>query len=70
MCNEFYPEDNYLKYLFILIPIFSAIRLAKFNVDTEQSKEFKGLATPASTILVLGLFMILKEMLSRQVLNM
>lgn len=45
----------------LLITLFSALRLAKFNVDTEQSKEFKGLATPASTIFVIGLFMILKD---------
>jgi CDP-diacylglycerol--serine O-phosphatidyltransferase len=56
MCNEFYPEDNYLKYLFILIPIFSAIRLAKFNVDKEQTTYFKGLATPANAIFWVSMF--------------
>ncbi len=38
-----------------LITIFSAIRLAKFNVDERQTKGFLGLATPASTALVLGM---------------
>lgn len=45
----------------LIITLFSALRLAKFNVDTEQSKEFKGLATPASTIFVIGLFMVLQD---------
>lgn len=41
-----------------LITLFSALRLAKFNVDTEQSTYFKGLATPANTILIFSLFWI------------
>lgn len=41
-----------------LIILFSALRLAKFNVDTEQSTYFKGLATPANTILIFSLFWI------------
>ena len=32
------------------------LRLAKFNISTDQTTEFKGLATPASTIFVMGLF--------------
>lgn len=40
------------------ITLFSALRLAKFNVDTEQSTYFKGLATPANTILIFSLFWI------------
>lgn len=41
-----------------LITLFSALRLAKFNVDTGQSTYFKGLATPANTILIFSLLMI------------
>ncbi|MDX9705660.1 MAG: CDP-alcohol phosphatidyltransferase family protein [Weeksellaceae bacterium] len=41
-----------------LITLFSALRLAKFNVDTEQSAYFKGLATPANTIFIFSLFWI------------
>jgi CDP-diacylglycerol--serine O-phosphatidyltransferase len=33
-----------------LIPIFAALRLAKFNVDTRQSESFIGLAVPANAI--------------------
>lgn len=46
--------QDYLKYLSVLIPVFSAYRLAKFNVDTEQTTFFKGLATPANAIFWCG----------------
>jgi CDP-diacylglycerol--serine O-phosphatidyltransferase len=38
-----------------LITLFAALRLAKFNLDTRQSENFHGLATPAATIFVVGL---------------
>jgi len=34
----------------LLIPVFSGLRLAKFNVDTRQSESFIGLPTPANAI--------------------
>ena len=37
----------WLHYLVLFIPILSAIRLAKFNIDTRQTKSFIGLAVPA-----------------------
>jgi CDP-diacylglycerol--serine O-phosphatidyltransferase len=37
----------WLHYSAFLIPIFSAIRLAKFNIDTRQTTSFIGLAVPA-----------------------
>jgi CDP-diacylglycerol---serine O-phosphatidyltransferase len=40
-----------------LITVFSALRLAIFNLDTRQSDTFIGLATPASTMLVMGTWM-------------
>ena len=36
--------------LALLIPIFSAYRLANFNIDTKQEKSFIGLPTPALAI--------------------
>ena len=39
----------------ILIPIFSAIRLAIFNIDTSQANSFKGLPTPANAIMLTSL---------------
>ncbi|MEN8119907.1 MAG: CDP-alcohol phosphatidyltransferase family protein [Bacteroidota bacterium] len=35
-----------------LIAIFSAIRLAKFNIDENQTETFMGLATPACAMLI------------------
>jgi CDP-diacylglycerol--serine O-phosphatidyltransferase len=42
----------------LLVACFSALRLAKFNVDERQAEEFIGLATPASTIFVMGLLLV------------
>jgi CDP-diacylglycerol---serine O-phosphatidyltransferase len=40
----------YLAYLAFLIPVFSALRLAKFNIDERQATSFIGLPTPANAI--------------------
>jgi CDP-diacylglycerol---serine O-phosphatidyltransferase len=44
--------DNTLKYTALMIPIFSAIRLAKFNIDDQQNHQFIGLPTPACAFLI------------------
>lgn len=36
----------------LLIPVFSALRLAKFNIDAGQSDSFIGLPTPATAFLI------------------
>ena len=41
-----------LPYLAFLIAVFSAYRLAKFNLDTRQSDQFIGLPTPANAALI------------------
>jgi CDP-diacylglycerol--serine O-phosphatidyltransferase len=41
-----------------LIPLFAALRLAKFNIDTRQTDGFLGLATPAATIFVMGYLLV------------
>lgn len=56
--DSLYAFSNLLSYFGIIITLFSALRLAKFNVDTEQSTYFKGLNTPANTILIFSLFWI------------
>lgn len=40
-----------LAYVPLLIAVFSALRLAKFNVDERQHESFLGLATPASAMI-------------------
>ncbi|MBL4654830.1 MAG: CDP-diacylglycerol--serine O-phosphatidyltransferase [Bacteroidia bacterium] len=47
-------------YLAYLITVFSAIRLAKFNVDEDQEHEFKGLPTPANALFISYLFLLTK----------
>jgi CDP-diacylglycerol--serine O-phosphatidyltransferase len=49
----------YLNYIAFLIPVFSALRLAKFNTDERQSDIFIGLPTPANAILIASFPLIL-----------
>ncbi|MEM6771027.1 MAG: CDP-alcohol phosphatidyltransferase family protein [Bacteroidota bacterium] len=42
----------------LLIVLFSALRLAKFNLDTRQTENFMGVATPTSTVFATGLMLI------------
>jgi CDP-diacylglycerol--serine O-phosphatidyltransferase len=44
--------STYLNFIAFLIPVFSALRLAKFNVDTRQAENFIGMPTPANAILI------------------
>jgi CDP-diacylglycerol--serine O-phosphatidyltransferase len=39
----------------MIIPVFSALRLAKFNIDERQSSSFIGLPTPANALFWVGL---------------
>ncbi len=41
-----------------LITLFSALRLANFNIDTRQTSSFIGLPTPAITLFVLSILLI------------
>lgn len=43
--------DGILTYIPLVIVIFSALRLAKFNIDDRQSDNFIGLATPACAMI-------------------
>jgi CDP-diacylglycerol---serine O-phosphatidyltransferase len=45
-------ENLYLPYAAFLIGIFSALRLAKFNIDERQSDRFIGVPTPANALLI------------------
>ena len=52
------PIKNFLPYTAFLMAAFSALRLAKFNLDERQLQQFIGLPTPANALfwgsLVLG----------------
>ena len=51
---------SYLPYVALLIPLFSALRLAKFNIDIRQSEGFIGLPTPANALFFLSIPLILR----------
>lgn len=42
--------QSYLPYFVFIVPMFSAFRLAKFNLDTRQTESFLGLPTPANAM--------------------
>lgn len=53
--------STWLNFIAFLIPIFSALRLAKFNVDTRQAENFIGLPTPANAILIASFSIIISD---------
>lgn len=44
-----------------LIPVFSALRLAKFNIDERQTSSFIGLPTPANALFVASLTLLIEH---------
>jgi len=46
---------SYLPFVAFLIPVFSGLRLAKFNIDERQTSSFLGLPVPANAIFWAGL---------------
>lgn len=50
---------NLVPYIAFLIPLFSALRLAKFNNDKRQTDVFIGLPTPANALLIASFPLIL-----------
>ena len=70
--GSFYSSE-FLPYLGLLITLASAYRLAKFNLDTRQSSSFIGLPTPANSLFILSLPLILAyqdiELVSSIILN-
>ena len=51
---------NLLPYFGLLVTLASAFRLAKFNISSNQSDAFIGLPTPANTLLIISLPLILE----------
>ncbi len=45
----------FLPFIALIIGVFSAFRLAKFNIDERQSDRFIGVPTPANALLISGL---------------
>ena len=53
MLVQYEPESG-VAYIAMPIPVFGALRLAKFNVSTDQSTTFTGLPIPANAIFWIG----------------
>ena len=45
-------DKEWLAFFALVIPVFSALRLARFNIDDNQSDSFIGLPTPANALLI------------------
>ena len=50
-CMDMYHPGQWYCYLPLVIVVFSALRLAKFNIDERQGENFIGLATPACAMI-------------------
>lgn len=48
-------SNAYIPYVGFLITVFSALRLAKFNLDERQTTDFIGVNTPMNTFLIVSL---------------
>ena len=58
--QHFVDNSNLLPYFGLLVTLASAYRLANFNISTNQSDAFIGLPTPANTLLIISLPLILE----------
>jgi CDP-diacylglycerol--serine O-phosphatidyltransferase len=54
-------NSQYLPYAGFIVTIFSALRLAKFNIDTRQTEDFIGLNTPMNTLFIISLPFLQKD---------
>ncbi|MCT4581048.1 MAG: CDP-alcohol phosphatidyltransferase family protein [Flavobacteriales bacterium] len=52
---------EYIPYIAFVIPLASAVRLAKFNVDENQSDKFIGVPTPANSLFFIAIPLIYME---------
>lgn len=52
---------TFIQFFPFIITVFSALRLAKFNIDTRQTNSFIGLPTPANTLLIVSLPLVLNQ---------
>jgi CDP-diacylglycerol--serine O-phosphatidyltransferase len=59
---------GWISFSAFLIAVFSALRLARFNIDTRQSENFIGLPTPANAMLIAS-FPFITEPWSAYILN-
>lgn len=58
--------ETYYPFIAFIIPVFSAIRLAKFNNDKRQNNSFIGVPTPANALLIGALGFLLIQKMNHQ----
>ena len=54
-------SNEFLPYFGFFITVFSALRLAKFNIDERQTEDFIGLNTPMNTLFIVSLPFIARD---------
>lgn len=57
------------KWAAVIIPVFSALRLAKFNIDTRQSDGFVGIPTPITALFITSLAFVFEGRVIVQEIN-
>lgn len=62
MTGEWHHTAYILAALVLLMPLFAAYRLAKFNIDERQGHSFRGLPTPANALIWVGFALALPNM--------
>jgi CDP-diacylglycerol--serine O-phosphatidyltransferase len=55
LLGDIFINEPAVAYLGFIVTVFSALRLAKFNLDERQTTDFIGLNTPMNTFYVLSL---------------
>ena len=56
-----YDQVPWVAYIAFMLAIFSALRLAKFNIDVRQGDRFIGLPTPSGALVVMSLPYIIEK---------
>jgi len=51
---EVFSIESIIRYTPIMIPLFAALRLAKFNIDENQKTSFSGLPSPAAGVFIIS----------------
>lgn len=59
-------NHNVIPYVALIVPLFTALRLAKFNIDERQTDSFIGLPSPASGLLLASLPLVREQLYASQ----
>lgn len=70
--SEVFNQDSFefLPFIGLLVTLASAYRLANFNIDSRQSSSFIGLPTPANTLLIISLPLIIEYSSAKSIVEL